>query len=284
VPVRSPSRALALAAITSLGAGAIRGRDRVHSEHRQAVITFTILAIAQLGWGAFALHGSEAALVLAGASINLRRVRRLDHRQDGRHLVCRRAPGRRARSSPTRPRRCSPRSVLAQRSPPLMAQPPAVVRIVRSRASLIVAVVTAFGMVSAGSHTHAHGAAGTRTAPAGRAAPHLRRGRAAEGIRPEPADRPAASRASRPRSGAPRTGRDHADPSAQFSDYRTAEADGFASIGDGFTATSTSSTREYFDDGRVLDPDHPESLVYDARRQAGARVGDVHAGPATRFG
>jgi len=49
--------AVAVAAIGSIGAGAIHAAAiGVHSEHRQAVITFTILAIAQLGWGVFALQ------------------------------------------------------------------------------------------------------------------------------------------------------------------------------------------------------------------------------------
>src|SRR5690348_4118097 len=64
--------ALGLAAAASLGAGAIHAAAiGVHSEHRQAVITFTILAIAQLGWGVFALQPRGRHYVLAGAAVNL---------------------------------------------------------------------------------------------------------------------------------------------------------------------------------------------------------------------
>src|SRR4051812_9368331 len=67
--------ALDLAAIGSIGAGAIHAAAiGVHSEHRQAVITFTILAIAQLGWGILALQRAGRVAVLAGAAINLAAV------------------------------------------------------------------------------------------------------------------------------------------------------------------------------------------------------------------
>src|SRR6476660_9956854 len=63
--------AVATAAIASIGAGAIHAAAiGVHSEHRQAVITFTILAILQLGWGVFALQRCGRVMAVAGATIN----------------------------------------------------------------------------------------------------------------------------------------------------------------------------------------------------------------------
>ena len=65
------SPALAVAAVTSIGAGAIHAAAiGVHSEHRQAVITFTILAAVQLGWGVLALLYANRWLALAGAVAN----------------------------------------------------------------------------------------------------------------------------------------------------------------------------------------------------------------------
>src|SRR5207247_419711 len=73
MPTLAP--ALAVAAIASIGAGAIHAAAiGVHSEHRQAVITFTILAIAQLGWGFLALQRAGRLALLAGAAINLAAV------------------------------------------------------------------------------------------------------------------------------------------------------------------------------------------------------------------
>lgn len=51
----------------------------------------------------------------------------------------------------------------------------------------------------------------------------------------------------------------------QWSDARVAEAKGFRSIGDGFTGTEHLIDQAFLDDGTTLDPDRPESLVYDTR-------------------
>jgi hypothetical protein len=48
----------------------------------------------------------------------------------------------------------------------------------------------------------------------------------------------------------------------QWSDYHTAEAAGFHSIGDGLTGFEHFINWEWINDDVTLDPDHPESLVY----------------------
>ena len=63
--------ALAVAAMASIGAGVIHAAAiGVHSEHHQAVITFTILAIAQLGWGILALQRCGRVIAGVGIAIN----------------------------------------------------------------------------------------------------------------------------------------------------------------------------------------------------------------------
>ena len=49
----------------------------------------------------------------------------------------------------------------------------------------------------------------------------------------------------------------------QWADYRDAEAAGFHSIGDGGTGIEHFINPEFQDDPTILDPDQPESLVYD---------------------
>lgn len=51
----------------------------------------------------------------------------------------------------------------------------------------------------------------------------------------------------------------------QFADPAAAEAVGFRSIGDGFTGFEHLIKWDYLSDGRTLDPDYPEALVYDTR-------------------
>jgi hypothetical protein len=49
----------------------------------------------------------------------------------------------------------------------------------------------------------------------------------------------------------------------QFTDYKVAEAAGFRSIGDALTGDEHFINIAYFDDGAILNPDRPESLVYE---------------------
>lgn len=49
----------------------------------------------------------------------------------------------------------------------------------------------------------------------------------------------------------------------QFSDASKLEAQGFKSIGDGFSGFEHYLNADYMSDGKILDPDRPESLVYD---------------------
>jgi hypothetical protein len=48
----------------------------------------------------------------------------------------------------------------------------------------------------------------------------------------------------------------------QWSDYKVAEAAGFHSIGDGVTGAEHFINWDWINDDTILDPDHPESLVY----------------------
>ena len=57
----------------------------------------------------------------------------------------------------------------------------------------------------------------------------------------------------------------------QFADPLTAESAGYRSIGDGFTGHEHYINWDLLDDGRFLDPDHPESLVYETYRDGRPR-------------
>ena len=49
----------------------------------------------------------------------------------------------------------------------------------------------------------------------------------------------------------------------RFADHEVAEAEGYHSIGDASTGHEHFINWDLLDDGRILDPDHPESLVYE---------------------
>ena len=54
------------------------------------------------------------------------------------------------------------------------------------------------------------------------------------------------------------------DELPQFADTATAVAQGYKSIGDSLTGVEHFINWDYLTDGRILDPNHPESLVYDS--------------------
>ena len=271
--------AVALAAITSLGAGAIHAAAiGVHSEHRQAVITFTILAIAQLGWGVFALQRRGRLYMLAGAAVNLTAfVGWVVAKTAGISFIDGLEAAEPAQFADTTAAVFAAIAVLAALAALVWRNPqPWFGSFAFTSVAVVVAVVTAFGMVSAGSHTHAHGATGHTHGTGGSGgsggASHTH-----AVVPPKEYD---------PNKPIDLGGVPGVTPAQQaraenliaitlirlphFADYRVAEADGFASIGDGFTGDEHFINTRYFDDGRILDPDHPESLVYDTR--SGKRV------------
>ena len=57
----------------------------------------------------------------------------------------------------------------------------------------------------------------------------------------------------------------------RFADYHAAEAAGYCSIGDAVTGDEHFINPALFDDGRILDPEYPESLVYEPDKATGGK-------------
>jgi hypothetical protein len=271
------STATGLAGFASLGAGAIHAAAiGVHSEHRAAVVTFTAVAVLQLAWGVLALLRSDRLVAVLGLLIGtgtlggwvlakvsgIPFIAGLDEAEP-----IQTADGLAAGLALT--------SVLAlgaalwawrSARPGLWAP--------LSPMAVGVAVLTVFGMVAAGSHTHAgdgHGADGTVAAGHHHgdetgAAHHVQDASAAtvpydptkpidlsgvEGVTPEQ-QAAAENLIAVTLHGLP-----------QWADASYAEAHGFHSIGDGFTGMEHLVNEANMDDDVILDPDVPESLVYD---------------------
>lgn len=273
--------ALALAAIGSIGAGAIHAAAiGIHTEHRQAVITFTILAIAQLGWGVFALQRAGRSVVLAGAAINLAAVVGWVMAKTGGISFI---DGLDVEET----RQFADTAAAALAAIVVIAALAALVwRNVQSwfgsRAftgtALATAVFAAFAMVSAGTHLHADGTAHATEATHADGATHPK----AEGTG-SPESQPETNAVVPPKPYDPKAPIDLGGVPGvslaqqaraenliaitllrlpKYSDYRAAERDGFVSIGDAVTGDEHFVKQSYFDDGHILDPDYPESLVY----------------------
>ena len=260
----------AAAALASMGAGAIHAAAiGTHGEHRQAVVTFAIVALFQLGLGAFALVSNRKLVGVALAAGNLALVGGwvmaktsssgigfvdgLDAKE-----ALQWADGLAAGLAAATVIGVAVIALLRWHLP----LGDALVRVL----ALPVVALTLTGMVAAGQHNHAsgeeahgHGAgatdAATHEASAIPAKPFIP-GQpidlgGVDGVTPEQQAQAenilAATVYKLP----------------QFGDPAVATSRGWFSIGDGATGDEHFINPATFDDGKILDPDAPESLVYE---------------------
>lgn len=286
--------ALVRAGLASLGAGAIHAAAiGVHSEHRSAVVAFTAVAALQLAWGAIALTRGGRLVAAAGVAVSgaalvgwalaktvgIGFVAGLDQAEDVQW-----ADGAAALLAVVALAGCVPVLLTALLGPPLRPVrrrrfAPAVLQ---AGTAVAVAAVSVAAMVAAGSHSHAGGhgedAAHAHGAGEEHATDHPEGEEHADG---EGHDAPVAlpARPYDPALPIDFGGVEGVTPQQQaaaenlvartladlpqFADPAVAEAQGWHSIGDGFTGHEHLINWDLIDDGRVLDPDAPESLVYD---------------------
>ena len=274
----------AVAGMASLASGAIHAAAiGVHAEHRQAALAFTVLALLQLGWGALALVRSGRLVSLAGIAVGLVSLGGWVVAKtvgiglvDGLDL---------AEAPQTADVVCAALAALSVVLAVLSLLPVRVestgqsLRVPAMLGVLLLLVLTFSGMAAASNHSHEHGTegevaadghthgtgavtAGASTTGADTHAP--------QAVAPVPYD---------PDQPIDLGGVDGVSPEQQataesivrstvadlpqWADYRDAEAAGFHSIGDGGTGIEHFINPEFQDDPTILDPDQPESLVYD---------------------
>jgi hypothetical protein len=271
--------ALAVAAIGSIGAGAIHAAAiGVHSEHRQAVITFTILAIAQLGWGVLALQRAGRFTMLTGAAINLAAVVGwVMAKTSGITFIDGLDVDESPQFADTTAAALAAIVVVAALAAWFWRSPHAWFgSLAFTGTAMATAVLVAFAMVAAGSHNHAHGAAGhSHTDATGTAAHSHGTGGSGGGAHTNAVVPPKEYDPKKPidLGGVPGVTPEQQARAEnliaitllrlpKYSDYHVAERDGFVSIGDAVTGDEHFVKQAYFDDGRILNPDYPESLVY----------------------
>jgi hypothetical protein len=267
---------LGIAGVASLGGGAIHAAAiGVHAEHRPAAVAFALLALVQLGWGGLALVRSGRLMAAAGVIVGAvavggwvvaktsgisfidgldvaEPVQTADALAAGLALVG---------------MLVSAGAWFAVRS----GSTPAQLRRPMTFAATAVAGLTLFGMLAAGTHVHSHGAgaeavAGHTHGAAGGAAA------APVVVPPHPYD----PKKPIDLSGVPGVTLEQQAAAEnliavtlvrlpQWSDPAVAEAAGFRSIGDGRTGVEHFVNQQFMEDDSMLDPDRPESLVYDTK-------------------
>ncbi len=285
---------LGVAGLTSLGAGAIHAAAiGVHSEHRFAVVAFTAVAALQLAWGVLALIRVNRLVAVTGALIGVGAVA-------GWATAKISGIGPIAGLDEAEPIQTADALAAGLAVATVLFVAGAMwsgrgdrggVRAPVPFLAVGVTALTVFGMVSAGSHAHAAGAhndsvtaAGTHddtVAAAGGTDHHAGGATTASAA---PVEAPHAESAAVPVAYDPTqpidlSGTEGVTPEQQaaaenliavtlnglpqWADASVAEANGFRSIGDGFTGTEHLINQANMDDDIILDPDVPESLVYD---------------------
>jgi hypothetical protein len=280
--------ALAVAASASVGAGAIHASAvGAHSEHHQAVIAFTIVAAIQLAWGFLALVRPSRQLAAAGVVANAAFLAGwVLAKTDGISFVDGLDVPEGAQFADTAAAVLAAAAVLGALWFAVRGnRPTSLAQSALGMSALVTALITVPAMVAAGSHSHAHGHADGAVTTDGHDHSHATGGSGGPGH-----THAAALPAKRydPKQPIDLSGVPGVTPEQQaraenliavtllrlpeYADPKVAEAAGYVSIGDGLTGTEHLVNVAYFDDGRILDPDYPESLVYDVDRATGART------------
>jgi hypothetical protein len=271
---RTELGALAIAGFASLGAGAIHASAiGVHSEHRQAVVAFTVVAALQLAWGALALTRSNRVLAAAGVLINAgavvgwalaktQGVSFIDGLEESESVQF-------ADAAAAGLAAVSALLALAFIVGFMLDGAKRSTHVLTNLAAVATVGLAVPAMLSAGSHSHA-GGHGDEAAAA-----HSHDGdgaTAAEShavVPPKPYD---------PTKPIDLGGVEGVTPEQQaraenliaitlarlpkYTDTAIAEGDGFHSIGDGVTGYEHYVNTSYINDEHFLNPDYPESLVY----------------------
>jgi hypothetical protein len=281
---------LAIAGMASLGAGAIHAAAiGVHSEHAQAARTFAVIALVQLGWGAIGLVSRRRSLAVLGALVNLGAVAgwalattRGISFIDGLGEVERvQWPDFLAAALALASVLVVLRSLVAGRSH-LAAAPRA---LAVNGVGIAVLALSMVGMTTAGNHSHAHGeeaAAGGHVHGTETGTSETTPG---TGTHQHTAIAPTEYDPTKPidLSGVPGVTPEQQARAEnmiaitlirlpQFADYKVAEARGYHSIGDGFTGHEHFIKWDTIDDDHILDPDHPESLVYEPQKDGSKKL------------
>lgn len=247
-----------LAGVCSLGAGAVHAAAvGAHGEHRAAAVVFTLLAAAQLLWGGTALVRRGPLVALSGVLVGLAAVGGwLLAKTIGVPYVDGLDTVEPLQAADTTAAALAFAAVLLA-ALGLRASGP---RLPVGAAAVAVAVAASLATTAIGAHVH----------PAGETSAHAHAGSDAPHVEARPYD---------PALPIDLSGTPGVTPAQQaeaenlvavsllrlprWADPEVAEAAGFTSIGDGFTGHEHLINDAWLDDDHVLDPDHPEALVYD---------------------
>ena len=261
---------LGLAGVASLGAGAIHAAAiGVHGEHRPAALAFAVLALLQVGWGALALVRSNRLVAVSGVAISAVAVAGWGlAKTSGIGFIEGLDVAEPVQAADALAAGLALAAVLIGLAA-LLGRGAGEARRPLALSAFAVSALTLVGMVSGGTHVHAAGGAEGHAAHGDEAAADHHAEEAPQAVAPVPYD---------PTKPIDLGGVPGVTPEQQaaaenlvavtvlrlpkWADAAYAEAHGFRSIGDGRTGIEHLVNQEFISDDTILDPDRPESLVY----------------------
>jgi hypothetical protein len=248
-----------VAAIASLGAGAIHATAAgAHSEHRAAVVAFVLTAIAQLGWGAWALGRAGRLGYLLGAAINAAALGGwVLAKTSGIGFVAGLDARESAQFADTVAAMLAAIAIAGALAAGRPAQSPSGSPTMRGVAAVATAALVIPAMVATTSHSHPG-----HDHP--QAVPYLATLPVDLGGVPGVSDEEVAD--------AEALVTESLQKLPRFADIATIVAMGYRTIGDADTGFEHFVNWELVSDGRVLDPDYPESLVFIVDSTTGEKV------------
>ncbi|MEJ7585447.1 MAG: hypothetical protein WKF43_15520 [Acidimicrobiales bacterium] len=284
---------IGVAGLMSIGAGAIHAAAiGVHSEHRSAVLAFTLVAALQLGWGGLALVRSNRIVALLGALVGTGAfLGWAVAKSDGISFIAGLDEAEPIQTADAVAAGLAAATIVAVAVSLLAVgrggAAPRRLRLPMSFPAVGVTALAVLGMFSAGTHVHAEGHGDTssnETAAAGHAGHDTvktaakataHKASAHAGAAHEAAPDPVPYDPAKPidlggvdgvtaeqQAEAENIVAETLRRLPQWSDPAKAEASGFRSIGDGVTGVEHFVNSEFMGNPTILDPDQPESLVY----------------------
>ncbi|MEX2292236.1 MAG: hypothetical protein WD691_00495 [Acidimicrobiales bacterium] len=250
---------LAVGASAALAAGAIHASAiGTHAEHRPALLVFTVVAAVQLGWGALVLARPGRLMIALGGLANLGAVAGwLVAKTSGIAFIDGLDVKEPVQTADGLAAGLAVVAVVAAAAVLLRLDDGRLTRapLLTGGVAVMLAAAALPGMLTAGTHVHAHGDAEAIVASAVPPTPYdpalpIDLG-GVDGVTPQQqarAENLVAITVLR---------------LPQFADPATAESMGFVSIGDGALGHEHYLSAANMSDDRILDPDYPESLVYD---------------------
>lgn len=284
-----PLGTLAVAGFASLGAGAIHAAAiGVHGEHRQAAVMFALLSLVQITWGVAATLRSDRTIALAGVGLSVVAVGGWVMAKTvgisfvdglGELEVIQFADAAAAGLALVGGMLCLRNVMTDSVGSARAAFGPVAV----GGVAAVVAVISLVAMTATGGHAHAGGHDETATAPHDETVGHDDSGQTSTSGEGHDAGSGhgggSTARPYDPNLPIDLSGVAGVTPTEQaraenliaitlarlprFADPAVAEAQGFRSIGDGFTGFEHFINWGYISDDHILDPDYPESLVYE---------------------